>query len=174
MQHDLRVLGDLVALLADDRDLARLGHEELAELLELGRRRVSSCEDAEVDPDLQAGRGLLGGKGDDVFDLHYGPYSRLGPGLTLSGLPAESAYCHSHSEEPPGGQDGYGEGLVPELLPVEIDALDQVEEVLQRQNGADRAEHLRVVTGRTGGSGEEGHRQHDDVEDRRRPLERAD
>src|SRR5712691_2415253 len=108
MQHDLRVLRDLVPLLADDRDLARLGHEQLAEPVELGRRRVSSCEDAEADPDLQAGRGLLAGKSDDVFDLHYRSYSRPGPGLTLSGLPAESAYCHSHSEDPPGGEHGDG------------------------------------------------------------------
>ena len=61
---------DLVALLADDRDLTRLGHEQLAELLELGGGGVAPGEDPEVDPDLEAGGLLLHGEGDDVFDLH--------------------------------------------------------------------------------------------------------
>src|SRR5436190_7336857 len=167
MKEDLSVLRDLVPLLGDDRDLTGLGDDQLAELLEFGRRRVSSGEDAEVDPDLQAWLALLGGENDDIFDLHHEPYSRLRTGLTLSRLPAESAHCHSHAEESPRGKDADGQGLVPELLSVEVDALDQVQEVLQRENGPDRTEEAWIVAGRAEGSGEKGHRQHDDVQDRR-------
>src|SRR3954447_17758236 len=52
VQDDLDVLCELVPLLADDRHLARLGDEQLPEFLQLGSRRISSGEDAEVDADL--------------------------------------------------------------------------------------------------------------------------
>ena len=57
-------------LLADDRDLARLGDEQLAELLELRGGRVAPGEDPEVDPNLETGGLLVDGEGDGVFDLH--------------------------------------------------------------------------------------------------------
>src|SRR6266545_1267221 len=174
VQDDLGILRDLVALLAHDRDLTGLRHEQLAELFELGRGWVAPCEDAEVDLDLQTCGLLLDGEGDDVFDLHYKPYYRLRRELTLSRLPAESAQCNSHSEQSPAREDAYCEGPVPELLAVEIDAVDQIQEVLQREDSADRPEHLRVIARGAEGSREEGHRQHDDVEDRRRALEGAD
>ena len=69
-EDDLGVLRHLVPLLADDRDLARLGNEQLAELLELRGGRVASGEDAEVDPKLETGGLLVDGEGDGVFDLH--------------------------------------------------------------------------------------------------------
>src|SRR6266849_10754261 len=141
MHQDLGVFGDLVALLADDRDLARFGHEELAQLFELGRGCVAACEDAEVDPDLQAGRLLLDGECDDVLDLHHKSYSRLCRDSTLSWHPAESAQCNSHAEEAPYGQHRYGQWLVPELLAVEVDAVDQDQQVLEREEVTYCAEH---------------------------------
>ena len=99
--HDLGILRDLVSLLAHDRDFAGLGHEQLSELLELGRGCVASREDAEVDPDLEACGLVLLGEGDDILDLHHKPYYQPGPCLTLSRLPAESAQCNSHAEQPP-------------------------------------------------------------------------
>ena len=54
-----------MALLGDDRDLAHLGQERLAELVDLRGRRLPAGEDAEVDPDLEPGRlGLSHGEGD--------------------------------------------------------------------------------------------------------------
>ena len=70
VEDDLDILRQLVPLLADDRHLTRLGHQQLAELLELGRRRVAACEHAEVDPDLETRRRLVDRERDHVFDLH--------------------------------------------------------------------------------------------------------
>src|ERR1051326_1602880 len=70
VQHDLAGVAHLVPLLADDRHLAGLWNEELAELLELGSGRVAPGEDAEVDANLEAGRLLLGHERDGVLDLH--------------------------------------------------------------------------------------------------------
>src|SRR5712691_5157398 len=102
------------------------------------------------------------------------PYYRAGPRLTLARHPAKSAQCNNHSEKPPTGQHGHGRGLVPELLAVQVDAVDQVQEVLQREDVADRAEHFRVMPCRAEGPRQKRHRQDDDVEDRGRALERAD
>jgi hypothetical protein len=59
-----------VPFLADDRHLARLGHEELSELLQLGGRRVAAGEDAEVDADLQARGCCSTDECDGFLDLH--------------------------------------------------------------------------------------------------------
>src|SRR5207244_3019347 len=145
MEDDFRLPCDLVTLLADDRDLPGVWNEQLPELLELGSCGVTAREDAEVDPDLEACRLLLYHEGDDMLDLHSRSYNRPGPDLTLSRLPAETPQCNRHSKRPPAGQNGHGRRLVPELLPVEVDRVDGVQEVLERAGVADRAAGARVV-----------------------------
>src|SRR4029079_9979457 len=98
---------------------------------------------------------------------------RPGPKLTLSRLPAEIPHGHHDSECPPGGQDGDRRRLVPELLPMQVDRVDGVDEVLQWQDVSDCAQILRVVGGRPERAGEEGHPQADDVDQPPRSLDRA-
>ena len=59
VDRGLRLVVDLVALLGDDRDRADLIEERRREVVDLRRRRLSSREHAEVDPNLERGRLVL-------------------------------------------------------------------------------------------------------------------
>src|SRR5262249_61532741 len=68
-----------------------------------------------------------------------------GSGLTLDRLPAKTTDCDERSTHAPGGEHGDRAGARPDLLAVEVDGVDELDEVLQRQDGADRAQHRRIV-----------------------------
>ena len=132
MEHDSRVLRQLVPFFADDRDLARLGHEQLAELLQLSRGGVATGENAEVDADLEACGLPLDHEGNGFLDPHSKSYNRLGPDLTLPWLPAEFPQGNHDAEQSPAREDAYRGRLVPQFLTVEVDRVDRVEQVFER------------------------------------------
>src|SRR5438034_3469451 len=67
--------------------------------------------------------------------------------LTLDGLPAEPSECDDGAREPPRYEDGDRARLRPQTLTMEIDRVDDLDEVLHRQDGRDRLQHLRIVLG---------------------------
>src|SRR4030095_13433472 len=134
---DLDVLGEIVPLLADDRYLPGLRQQQPAELLELGGRRVAAGEDTEVDSDLEPGRRFVDSKGDGLLDLHRKSYLQASENLTLARLPAELSQRDEDPERSPACEHGDVGGLTPELVPIQIDRVDRIEQVLQRQGVAD-------------------------------------
>src|SRR5262245_12679338 len=98
----------------------------------------------------------------------------LGPGLTLHGFPAKTTDRHEGSAHAPGGEDGDRARARPDLVAVQVHGVDELDEVLQRQDGADRAQRGRIVRGGPEAAGEERHREQDRVDDRRRALRGAD
>src|SRR5262249_49752239 len=63
----------------------------------------------------------------------------LGQRLTFHRLPAKTTDRHERPAHAPGGEDGDRAGTRPDLLAVQVDGVDELDEVLERQDGADRA-----------------------------------
>src|SRR5207247_6839296 len=78
-----------------------------------------------------------------------------GRGLPRSRLPAEVARRDEEPGDPPGGNGGDRAALGPDLLVVEVDRVDDVEEVRERQHIGDPLEHREVVARGAVGAGQD-------------------
>ena len=70
VEDELDLARQVVPLLADDRDLTGLRDQQLAELLQLGARRIPACEDPEVDLDVQSCGLSFRDERDRLLDCH--------------------------------------------------------------------------------------------------------
>src|SRR3954452_24774258 len=77
--------------------------------------------------------------------------------LTLARFPAELPHGYDDSEHSPAGEHGHVGALLPDLMAVQIDGIDRVEQVFQRQHVTDRAQDARVLARRPERAGQEGH-----------------
>src|SRR5579859_1498715 len=102
------------------------------------------------------------------------PFSGAANSLTSVRLPAEPERREGQARDAPGAEDGECSGLRPEPLPVQVNGVHQLDEVLERQHVPDRAEEGGVVARGAERARQERHRQKDEVDDRRRSLRRAD
>src|SRR3954454_20255273 len=67
------------------------------------------------------------------------------PALTLARLPAELPNVYEDPDHAPARNDRQVGAYVPQRMPVEIDGVDRVEQVFQRQDVADCLQHARIV-----------------------------
>src|SRR3954471_23245082 len=92
VQRRLHSAADLVPLLADDRDLAALRQQRRSEVVDLGRGRAASREDAEVDAHLDARRlGVADAESEFGFAHHLQFVYPVALGPTLRSAPSETS-----------------------------------------------------------------------------------
>src|SRR5258708_9550971 len=94
--------------------------------------------------------------------------------LTLARLPAELPDGYGERAGAPGREHPERRRPRPDQLPAQVDRVDDVDEVLERQDVADHAQEVRIVPGRPERARDERHRQEDEVHDRGRALAGAD
>ncbi len=166
MQRRLDVVAELVALLRDDRERRRRSSRS---------RRARSSISAGValrpanTPKLTrtSRRGLVREsahaemRSPGSVSVSRGSHRNLNTATTSPATPQAAS-------TPMAG------GFVQNRVAVQIDRVDEVDEVLERQHVADRAQERRIVARRPEGAREERHRQQDEVHDRGRALAGAD
>src|SRR5207244_4960520 len=94
--------------------------------------------------------------------------------LTLSRLPAEAKARDEDSTGRPGRHHAERSRSRPQRVAAEVDPLHHLDEVLERKHVADRAQERGIAPRRAERAREERHRQQDEVDDRGRPLRRAE